>query len=651
MNSAMPPERSVFPRPGTAGAHEAPWKLAWYVLWRIVGAIVIVFLVLTAVFVAVEVLPGSPTYLVPRYGCGTGGVGSPYCDLRTQVIAQWGLDQPLLDRYGIFLGNILTGNLGVSTTVRPGVSVWTLVAAVLPNTLLLLGLVFVLVALLSIFLGGLLRRRRGSLLDAVMTVLLALPFAATAPILALLSLYVFFVLLRWVPFNTPSGGPDVWYYSLAILILVGTNLGLYTWLARDDPRAPAGPKAAAGEWRTPQASRGTRAKVGLARFLSALPALVAWTVGAELLFEMMWSYNGAGLLLWASVRVQDPFVMMGILLVVGLLVILPILIVADILHEWLTSGWQREDQRSVEAFRVQPRDLRRGAKAVLNSATGFAGVVLIFLIVGMAVAAPVLVGPTQISLQFGVPNLPPSGAHLLGTDEAGRDILNLLMYGADRAVASGLAAFALAFVAGLAVLAVTGLLGPRADVFISIPLDAALVLSVPLASYLGYLALGVGSVWLPAVFAWPAATKMLQIESRGLVRTTRDPSTPSVSPGHRTIRLVWGAGPLLLGSGLLAVAFAEAILGGLGFFGFGATAAPSMSWGAMINNAYNDLAMLRGSFWYFEPPALAILGATLGPLLLSLAVKRELWTPKRSPERPTPSEAAAATTETDSLHG
>ncbi len=649
MNSVTPSERSVFPRPGTETARGPPWKFSWYVLWRVVGAIVIVFLVLTAVFVAVEVLPGSPTDLVPRNGCGTGGIGSPYCDLRAQVIAQWGLDQPLLDRYGIFLGNILTGNLGISTTVRPGVPVWSLIAPVLWNSVALIGVTLILVAAISIPLGSFLRRRRGSLLDAVASALLALPFAATAPILALLTAYAL-LLLGWFPlFPTDAFGLP--YYAIPLLILVGTTLGLYTWMVRDAPMDPAGPERAPGEWRTPKPSARVRTRTGIARFLSALPALVAWTVAAELLFEAMWPYNGAGLLLWDGLRRSDTFVTMGVLLTFGLLVILPTIIATDILHEWLTFGWRREDGRTAEAFRVRIEDLRMGVKAVFGSATGFAGIILLLIIVGMAVAAPLIAGPYQIGLRFGTPNLPPSSGHLLGTDEAGRDILNLLLYGAQPAVIVALTAFALALLAGLALLSILGLLGPRAAVFVSIPLDAALVLSVPFAGYLGYLFLRGGNPWLMAVFAWPAATKILQIETRGLVQPG-DPSIPRPTAGKRIINLIWGMGPLLLGNAFLAVSFAEAIEGGLGWLGVGAGSATNiMSWSSMLNNAYNNLAILRGQFWYFDSPALAILGAVLAPLLLSLAVKRELWTRKRSPRPPSPTEAPSAVNETASPPG
>lgn len=571
-------------------------------------------------FVAVEVLPLSPTAaLLPR------ACGGPRCsDLRLQIIQQWGLDQPLVNRYAIFLSNVLSGNLGVSLTVRLGTPVWDLIAPAIPVTLLLLGITLALEAILAIGLGSPLSRRRRSLVDTVVSVLLSLPFAATVPVMGLLGLYVFGFALRLVPLVPPVGGYGLDYYVLPMVLLVGSVAGLFTWMIRDHPfRPPSRPAVIPGDWRAPTANSDPWFRVAVARFLSALPALTGWTLGAVLLTEMVWNINGLGLLLWMGLTRFDPFVVTGTVLVAGLLVVLPILVVADVLHEWLTMSWTRQDGTSTAELRVEGRDLLQGLRRILDSGMGFAGLTLIILLVGMAAAAPWLAGPYPTFATAAIPNLPPSGAHLFGTDSAGRDIAALVLYGGTPGLAAALFAFALALVAELGVLAATGLLGPRADVFVAIPLDAALVLSVPFVLLLAGMVAPAAAVLLPGLVGWPVAARILQLETRGLVPSrTRFYARRPGSRGERTLDLIWGAGPLLLGDALLAVSLALTIWATLGFLGLGSAGGAQIEgWGQIINNAYYNLAMLRGQWWWLIPPSICIFTAVLAPLLLALAVK------------------------------
>src|SRR2546428_10103332 len=94
----------------------------------------------------------------------------------------------------------------------------------------------------------------------------------------------------------------------------------------------------------------------------------------------------------------------------------------------------------------------------------------------MALLAPLLVGPYQSSLQFPKPDQPPSSQHLLGTDESGKDILNLLVYGSRVSVLVGFAASFVAMVAGTALGLVAGYYGKVTDQLISRATDFFLVI-------------------------------------------------------------------------------------------------------------------------------------------------------------------------------
>ena len=53
-----------------------------------------------------------------------------------------------------------------------------------------------------------------------------------------------------------------------------------------------------------------------------------------------------------------------------------------------------------------------------------------------------------------------------------------------------------------------------------------------------------------------------------------------------------------------------------------AGAGVTQTWGEMIGRAYQGLGMLTGAYWWFVPPLLCIVVAALGPILLSLRMRR-----------------------------
>lgn len=624
MTDTLPRSRLVIPPPEAASPGARPWSLRWYILWRAVGAVLIVLLVLTALFVAIEVLPGDPArFVLPRgASCAGGGVG-PWCALRQTLIAQWGLDKPVWDRYVMFLGNVLTGNLGLSISMNPGVPVWALIAPVLGFTLALLGITLVLAALLAVALGLPLGRRKGSRTDGVVSFLLAIPFSMTAPILALLMFSLLVVSFGIIPM--PFGPEQSLAAEAAVVALTLAGvLGLFTWHVRDHPLRPAlAPPLAAGDWRQDSTRGASSVRVAVARFLSAVPALTGWTLTTLMMTEVLWAFNGLGLLLWNSIRTMDVFVTMGVVVVAGLLVVLPILIAADILHEWLTQGWVRKDEKSVDRFVVHAEDLWLGLRGLVSRISGIAGIALIAVLAILAVAGPALVGPYPNGLNLSAPNLPPSGAHLLGTDNRGQDVLTLLVYGGSPLIGVAVIALSVSLAAGLGVVAASGLLGSRADVFVVILVDAGLVLPI-LAVTLAFNGLpGAWGIPLAALVVWPVTTRILLREIQGLVpvRVTSG-GLRVTSPSGRTLALIWGAGPLIIGNAFLSVSLALIASTVFDFLGLGAVGPGTfVSWGTMMLTAYMFLDILRGMWWTYVPPALCILAAVLGPTLIGLTVK------------------------------
>ncbi|MFI4997070.1 MAG: ABC transporter permease [Hyphomicrobiales bacterium] len=143
--------------------------IASVLLRRIGMAAVTLFGVAVIVFLLLRVVPGDPIAMMIGPGASTQDIA----DLR----ARYGLDQPLIAQFGIWLGGILRGDFGSSISLHR--DVLELLVERLPATLELAVaalLVAVLLGLTIAVIGTLMRRSLGaSLLDAGNGLMLAVP--------------------------------------------------------------------------------------------------------------------------------------------------------------------------------------------------------------------------------------------------------------------------------------------------------------------------------------------------------------------------------------------------------------------------------------------------------------------------------------------
>jgi ABC-type dipeptide/oligopeptide/nickel transport system permease component len=143
--------------------------IASVLLKRIGMAAVTLFGVAVIVFLLLRVVPGDPIAMM----IGPGASAQDIADLR----ARYGLDQPLIAQFGIWLGGILRGDFGSSISLHR--DVLELLVERLPATLELAVaalLVAVLLGMTIAVIGTLMRRSLGaSLLDAGNGLMLAVP--------------------------------------------------------------------------------------------------------------------------------------------------------------------------------------------------------------------------------------------------------------------------------------------------------------------------------------------------------------------------------------------------------------------------------------------------------------------------------------------
>ncbi|WP_116995484.1 ABC transporter permease [Desertimonas flava] len=126
---------------------------------------------------------------------------------------------------------------------------------------------------------------------------------------------------------------------------------------------------------------------------------------------------------------------------------------------------------SYESSNLAVRARRAGSLMVrlLFNPTAAAGVVVIALILGMAILAPLLVAPNtpdayQMPRDWGLVNAPPgTSGHLLGTTSTGADVLYGVVWGARMSVRLSLIVVGLSVAIGVVVGSLAGVLGGKVD--------------------------------------------------------------------------------------------------------------------------------------------------------------------------------------------
>ncbi len=183
---------------------------------RALGLAATLLAVAVLVFTVMSVLPGDPAAIL----LGT----SARPDTLAALHRQMGLDVPVPVRFLRWIGGVLTGDLGLSTTY--GVPVAGLIAERLAVTLPLAGLAVALSVGIALPLGVLGAARRGRAADALVAGFAQASVALPNFWIGLLLILVFAVGLGWLP----SGGFPGWRAgpgpALAALVLPAVALAL-----------------------------------------------------------------------------------------------------------------------------------------------------------------------------------------------------------------------------------------------------------------------------------------------------------------------------------------------------------------------------------------------------------------------------------------
>lgn len=266
------------------------------------------------------------------------------------------------------------------------------------------------------------------------------------------------------------------------------------------------------------------------------------------------------------------------------------------------------------------RGLRRALRARPSAAV--AGFVLAgFAFV--AVFAPWLrpYNPTRIvGPVFGHP----SGGHWLGLDGAGNDVVSLLVQGGRISLVVGVSAMAIGMVIGTSIGTAAGYFGGLIDAilmrvtdyFLVVPyLPLMIVIAAIWGPSLGHIILVIG------VLQWSWTARIIRSQVKTVRQRPHVQRVRSLGAGHARIlfrHVLPQIRPLLVSLAVLHVAYAIFSEAALDFLGLGDPT--SVSWGTMIEQAFQLTAVTSGAWWAVVPPGLCIATVIVACYLLSQAV-------------------------------
>jgi ABC-type dipeptide/oligopeptide/nickel transport system permease component len=185
-----------------------------YSLKRLLAGAVTVFFIATATFAAMHAVPGDPLT--------TGKARSP--EIRANLEAKYGLDQPVLVQYGVFLRNMARGDFGISFT-QQNRSVNDIIREHFPISAILGVLALSFATVGGILLGSLTARFRGRMTDR--TTLFLVVLAISVPSFVFAALWQLVVLV----INQRAGTtvlPIAGWGTLRHMLLPSLALGLGT---------------------------------------------------------------------------------------------------------------------------------------------------------------------------------------------------------------------------------------------------------------------------------------------------------------------------------------------------------------------------------------------------------------------------------------
>lgn len=296
----------------------------------------------------------------------------------------------------------------------------------------------------------------------------------------------------------------------------------------------------------------------------------------------------------------------------------------------------------MSAEQLSPRQVTRRRRALAwrrnwrqfrSHRSGLVGLAILAVFVFLAVAAPLLADGDGLRVTRATGGVleSPSGEFWLGTDDSGRSVLTMLIWGTRISLLVGLLATAISMLIGTVIGLVSGffegwvarILYRLTEWFLVIPfLPLAIILAVVLGRSLLNIAIVIG------VTSWPATALLIRSQTLSVKERPYLERARVLGAGrwHQMTRHVLpNVMPMVFANTTLTVAIAILSETTLSFLGLGDPT--RVSWGSMLEGAFGVGAMTTGAWWYIVPPGICVILVVLSFTLIGQALE-EIFNPR-----------------------
>ena len=297
-----------------------------FAIIRLLGVMPQLLLVSMLAFLIMKMAPGDP---VASLAGGSPEFVSAFDHAR--ISRNLGLDAPLHEQYGLWLGRMFRGDWGVA--LKDGRPVFDLVMYGLKNTLALVSIVWIVTIVGALLLGWLAGSRPDSRWDYAISALATASSAVPPFWLGLLLILVFSVWLQWFPSSgsMPIGEPEslglrLRHLALPVATVALTHIGPYVRLVRGSVR-----DALSSSFILAARARGLSRRTIAIRYLlpNALTPFITWAgfslpllISGTFVIEWLFAWPGLGRQFLQAALAREYPILMGSVVVVCALVIL-----------------------------------------------------------------------------------------------------------------------------------------------------------------------------------------------------------------------------------------------------------------------------------------------------------------------------------------
>jgi peptide/nickel transport system permease protein len=226
---------------------------------------------------------------------------------------------------------------------------------------------------------------------------------------------------------------------------------------------------------------------------------------------------------------------------------------------------------------------------------------------------------------WGAFNARPSAEYPLGTDNVGRDVLALMVYGIPASLKIGLIAGGLGTLVGTILGLSAGYYGGRtdavirtlADIVLTVP---ALMILVVLASFFRTTTIEMTAI-IVAIFAWAGPTRSIRAQALSLRERAFVPLAKLSGLSDFEIivkQLLPNLLPYIMAGFVGGVSGGILASVGIQLLGLGPIFTPNL--GMILQFAFEGAALFRGMWWWWGAPAIALIILFLGLFLISIAL-------------------------------